>query len=351
MRSRLFVCVVAAAAHSTECPSRIVFVHARKSGGTSFTEWLAAQWCAGFTENALPSPRDARRSSFRIDHNEGVVLNLTWIHAPGVRLVTILRDPIARAISGFTYEGNRATTFGEYFDRLVQGSFEPEFMKGRPPPGMQTRLWFEASNYYVQLYSGKLRTPHGPSWSELVASNTTLWSNNAWQSAYNLADASLDAFAAVLILELFDDVRQCLWVANKLGLVFGGIDTVCADGSKHALNVRKDPPEKGRDIYKPNRVAYAPSPVFQPPANPRLHGLKPEPAGQRVARAHVARGQPHAAAERVCAGQRRGAGHEVGAGGRAQRQPNSCCSDRGRDPERGRGVQRADEAVAEIVRC
>ena len=257
MRSRLFVCVVAAAAHSTECPSRIVFVHARKSGGTSFTEWLAAQWCAGFTENALPSPRDARRSSFRIDHNEGVVLNLTWIHAPGVRLVTILRDPIARAISGFTYEGNRATTFGEYFDRLVQGSFEPEFMKGRPPPGMQTRLWFEASNYYVQLYSGKLRTPHGPSWSELVASNTTLWSNNAWQSAYNLADASLDAFAAVLILELFDDVRQCLWVANKLGLVFGGIDTVCADGSKHALNVRKDPPEKGRDIYKPNRVAYA----------------------------------------------------------------------------------------------
>ena len=252
------MCVVAAAAHSTECPSRIVFVHARKSGGTSFIQWLAAQWCAGVTESMLPSPRDARRSSFRIEHNEGVVLNLTWIRAPGVRLVTILRDPIARAISGFTYEGSISSSFGEYFDRLVQGSFEPEFMRARPtPPGMQSRLWFEVSEYFTQLYSGKLRTARGISWSELVAGNVTLGSHKEWESAYNIATASLDAFAAVLILELFYDVRQCLWVANKLGLAFGGIDTVCADGSKYALNVRKDPPEKGRDVYKSKRVAYA----------------------------------------------------------------------------------------------
>ena len=284
--------VTAAVAQNITCPQRILFVHSRKSGGTSLTQWLASRWCAGFAARALPSPRKAGKSFFRVDHSEGVLIDLAWTRSPGVRLVTVLRDPVARAYSGFTYEGTDSTNFGAYYDTRIKqlparaSDFlsrqrdiakllaHPSETTQRVVTKLQSRinsstrfdgkdafesiLYFEAVNYYVQLFSGELREGGSPSWNVLVQNNASFGSDDVWRRLYAIAEASLAQFDTVFILELFDDPRHCTWGAKRLGLAFGNeITAACAAG----IQPRVAPPLGSKERHMKERFAARFMPV------------------------------------------------------------------------------------------
>ena len=76
--------------------TRLVFVHARKAGGTTTRQWLASKQCGRQGE----SP-----PKFTGFLSEGELVNVTRLSSPGTLWLTTMREPVARVVSQYFFEG------------------------------------------------------------------------------------------------------------------------------------------------------------------------------------------------------------------------------------------------------
>ena len=77
--------------------TRLVFVHARKAGGTTTRQWLALKQC-----DHGPHRGGAKFSGFL---SEGEIVNVTRLAEPATIWLTTLREPVSRVISSYFFEG------------------------------------------------------------------------------------------------------------------------------------------------------------------------------------------------------------------------------------------------------
>jgi|MDSY01.1.fsa_nt_gb hypothetical protein len=133
--------------------------------------------------------------SFAAFVEESNVLNVTRFAEPGTIFVTALREPIARIMSSFVFEGS-TKSFGAWVDE-VSG----ERTRGRP-----TRVWMEVQNYYTQRLSGVRWRGKGPSWPEGRSDNDRTAPD--WSKLYERALVSLRNQDWIFIMESFDNSTQ-----------------------------------------------------------------------------------------------------------------------------------------------
>ena len=164
---------------------KVFFKHLRKSGGTAFRITMATRICDKYVR---PSPSSRPQSevpacSREVDvsawtdemsilHEDSAVLNgRIAAHAEGASLLlaTSLREPLARILSSFHFEGNpqlNSKSKTKPTKELCTGGCDLRgWVDYISSCHCTVNLWNAVSNYYVRVFSG---TPCGPTNGDTV---------------------------------------------------------------------------------------------------------------------------------------------------------------------------------------
>ena len=88
--------------------TRLVFIHARKAGGTTTRQYLAMKQCDRGRRGdggGAGSGGDGIAHKFAGFLSEGELVNVTRLTEPATLWLTTLREPTSRVISSYFFEG------------------------------------------------------------------------------------------------------------------------------------------------------------------------------------------------------------------------------------------------------